>query len=162
MHPPFSLKGFLSSGTPFTRGSSAAWASTHSQISFAVLETWGKEEKYVRYVPFTGTWKHYINKININEIFNKQKMQGGCKEWMIHISLGCQINQKAEELTGSLVFLTSFWSCSSSIFRMSLSDISRAILPWANKVIGSNVKSVILAHVFVCFICISKYLHIPQ
>lgn len=141
MHPPFSLKGFLSSGTPFMRGSSAAWASTHSQISFAVLETWGKGESMsdacLLLVPES-----------IIEIFNNQKMQGGYvkNEW--HIFLWAA-NQKAEELTGSLVVLTSFWSCSSSIFRMSLSDISRAILPWANKVTGSNVTSVTLAH-FVC------------
>lgn len=39
VQPPFSLKGFLSSGTPFSSGSSPAMDSMYSLISLPVLET---------------------------------------------------------------------------------------------------------------------------
>lgn len=39
VQPPFSLKGFLSSGTPFRSGSSPAMDSMYSLISLPVLET---------------------------------------------------------------------------------------------------------------------------
>lgn len=39
VQPPFSLKGFLSSGTPFNSGSSPAMDSMYSFSSLPVLET---------------------------------------------------------------------------------------------------------------------------
>lgn len=41
--PPFSLKGFLSSGTPLIKGSSADWASIKEIISGAVVEICNEE-----------------------------------------------------------------------------------------------------------------------
>lgn len=58
VQPPFSLKGFLSSGTPFNSGSSPAMDSMYSFSSLPVLETC-KEGRKEGNVP-CGLWEQAV------------------------------------------------------------------------------------------------------
>lgn len=100
IQPPLSpLYGFLSSGTPLIRGSLGNRSSTKAMVSAQFAAT---------------CWRR------------RQTQRSS----QTHLKYGGRTFRlpTAEPLTAVLGVLTSFFSWSSSIFRISLSDISRAIL----------------------------------
>lgn len=129
IQPPLSpLYGFFSSGTPLIRGSFGSCSSTKAIISAQFAATWGSEGRQEQ---THGLKCGYL--FPLIDIFNTMQDFGQIKVKLLWSTLdGNKTNPVLTAdvilLTGVLAVLTSLFSWSSSIFKISLSDISRAIL----------------------------------